>query len=339
MECTRSHLRIRWLLLFFSFALASLIFSVTPIKAESSVQVYVSNGTLNEKATGIPVTVQIFLEDTETYRIDAISDKDGNITLSIPVEEADESTIIASVLYKEVRYFSEVAFISTDTPTTLELAMYEPTNDSDSISISSESAIVFQQPTLDSVLHVVQIITYENSSSKTFVGSNPNTRSVLHIPLPPMAFDVQNVSEPGSLELDPATNQLFSTAPALPGKNELVVSYKCLYTEDIFIWSKSFQYPYQNIVVALPSRFKIGSNMGWVSLPTQDINEESYTRYALSGLSEESSLSIIDLPLSKGAESKLVHNSVRTITTWSIISILLIFLLQIVLKKKYSKRP
>ena len=79
--------------------------------------------------------------------------------------------------------------------------------------------------------------------------------------------------------------------------------------------------------------------MGWISLPTQDINEESYTRYALSGLSEQSSLSIIDLPLSKGAESKLVHKSVRTIITWSIISILLIFLLQIVPKKKYWKRP
>ena len=255
-----------------------------------------------------------------------------------PVDQAGESTVIASVLYKEVRYFSEVAFFSTDKPATLELAMYEPTNNSDSISISSESAIVFQQPTIDSLLHVVQIITYENSSSKTFVGSNPSSRSVLHIPLPPMAFDVQNVSEPGSLELDPVTNQLYSTAPALPGKNEIVVSYKCLYTDDVFIWSKSFNYPYQNIVVALPSRFKIGSNMGWISMAPQDINKESYTRYALSGLSEQSSLSIIDLPLSKGAESKLIHKSVRTITTWSIISILLVFLLQTLLNRIYWKR-
>tara|TARA_B100000686_G_C16728097_1_gene938974 strand:- start:7 stop:918 length:912 start_codon:yes stop_codon:yes gene_type:complete len=302
------------------------------------VQVYVYNGTLDEKAAGITVTVQIFLEDNETYRVDAVSDTDGNITLSIPGDQASESTIIASVLYKEVRYFSEVIFLSSDETTGLKLAMYEPTNNSDSISISSESAIVFQQPTIDSLLHVVQIITYENSSRETFVGSNPDTKSVLHIPLPPMAFDVQNVSEPGSLQLDPVTNQLYSTAPALPGKNEIVVSYKCLYTGDTFIWSKSFKYPHQNIVVALPSRFEIGSNMGWISMPTQEINEESYTRYALSGPPEESNLSIIDLPLSKGAKSKSLHESIRTITTWSIISILLVFLLQMLLNNKYWKK-
>ena len=335
---TRSHLYIRWLLLFFSFALASLIFSITPIKAESTVQVSVYNGTLDRNATGIPVTVQVFLEDTEIYRVDGVSNMDGNLVLSIPVDDADKSTTIASVLYKEVRYFSEAAFLSNDTQTRLNLTMYEPTNESNFISISSESAIVFQQPKVDSLLHVVQIITYENSSRETFVGSAPGTRSVLHIPLPPMAFDVKNVSDPGSLELDPVANQLYSTAPALPGKNEIVVSYKCLYTDDVFIWSKSFQYPYQNIVLAIPSRFKIGSSTGWISMQTQDINEESYTRYALSGLSEQSSLTIIDLPLSKGAESKLLHESIRTITTWSIISILLVFLLQMLLNNKYWKK-
>ena len=69
------------------------------------------------------------------------------------------------------------------------------------------------------------------------------------------------------------------------------------------MWSKTFPYPYQNIVVALPSRFTINENNGWESTSIENLDDESYTKYSLTGKSRDSGLLITNLPLSEGSQS------------------------------------
>lgn len=317
------------------FALFVLLSSPSVTFAASILEVQVINVTQGEVAPKIPVTVQIFEGDNEIQRFETKSDIEGNATFSINLPKTGAFNVMASALYEEVRYFAESQFIAHDKPLLLDLKIYDRTRNHEHITISSESAIVFQQLQNDSLLHVVQITTFENSSEQAFIGANDKTQSVLHIPLPPMAFDVQNVSDPGSLAFDPITNQLYSTVPALPGKNEVVVSYKCLYVSDTFVWAKTFLYPHNNIAVALPSRFTVTANEGWQSTSIENLNAESYTKYSLTGDPEDSKLLIADLPLSEGSQSKLLQESIRTIAAWSAALITLLFIFHFIIRKRF----
>jgi hypothetical protein len=322
------------ILLGLSITLFFIITSPSVIFAESVLEVHVSNVTQGEVAPKIPVTVQIFEGDSEIQRFETTTDVEGKAIFSVTVPKIGSFNVMASAVYKEVRYFSEIQFISYNKYPLLDLEIYDPTRNKEYISISSESAIIFQQVQKDSLLHVVQITTFENSSRQAFIGSDTEVQSVLHIPLPPMAFDVQNISNPGSLEFSSTTNQLYSTVPALPGKNEIVVSYKCLYTSDTYIWAKTFFYPHKNIMVALPSRFTINANDGWKSTSVENLNAESYTKYSLTGKPEDSQLFIADLPLSEGSQSKLLQESIRTVTVWSVVIITLLFILHFIIRNR-----
>ena len=308
--------------------------SISTAVAQTSFEVQVHNVTQDIPALNVPVTLQIFENDVEIQRFEIDSDSKGNAKFNLEIPQTGSFTVMASALYKKVRYFSDSQFVSLDQLTYLVLNIYDPTRNKQSISISSESAIIFQQLQKDSLLHVVQITTFENSSEQSFIGTDDNKQSVLNIPLPPMAFDVQNVSDPGSLEFDPLTNQLYSTVPALPGINEVVISYKCLYTGDSYMWSKTFPYPYQNIVVALPSRFTINENNGWESTSIENLDDESYTKYSLTGKSSDSGLLITNLPLSEGSQSKILQESVRIITVWSTIIIALLLILSFIIRNR-----
>lgn len=290
--------------------------------------VKVINMSTSEHIEGLEVVMQEFDSDIEISRSESLTNSSGIATFELEtVQSASNYTF--SVLHNGIRFFSD-PILEKNHASQYTIQVYDSTNDPSIISITSDSAIVFLQNENDGILDVIQITTFKNSSNYVFGGDSGNPNNVLEIPLPPMAFDVESIQANESSFTLGDNRRIYTTFPALPGSHEIIISYKSLYTKDEYVWRKNYKYPFENVQLSIPNTMTVEYGDAWTKGTISILNNQEYVNLTL--VQDDSAahveLLLKQLPLSKGAESKILQSNLMNYGIWITLFIVLIFGLQ-----------
>ncbi len=168
------------------------------------------------------------------------------------------------VRYAEVTYASAGLRLTADTPTTVEVKVFETTTSADAI-VSRIDHLVLEVDTEANVLWVLEYLAIENTGNLTFVGSD-HGEGAQGAPRPTLRFPLQdNVQEVSVVEgLDP--NRLIpwedgfaDTTPVAPGMREVTISYSIPITGKSLSLSKGVAYPTDRVALLVPEGLKAKS--------------------------------------------------------------------------------
>ena len=283
----------------------------SPVSIDAIVLNSTAGGTVPE---GLIVTLQVFdASNNELQRLDTEVDSNGRAIFQ-GVVGADEVTYTLSAAYNEIRFFSDAYswIIERDEP--LELTILEPTSDSSVIRITGDSSAITPPDDDSGILRVLQVTTFENTSDRAYVGTDPlNTRLTVRLPLPVMAFDLESVHSPGSLVLAPDSRDVYSIIPLMPGVEEYIVTYGVLYTTDVFAWSKTYSYPTEVARLLVPRGITFRPGSEWVEMQDSEVSGVTYARYEMRSVLAGETLSgnVTDLPRSAGSRSRSLEQNLR----------------------------
>jgi hypothetical protein len=264
---------------------------------------------------GLTVTLQAFEGETEVHRWETTVQPDGTVAF----EGLDGTTGLVYLLsaeYLAIRYFSSPFFIAPDPPAEPPvLTVYEKTSDPSVIKIVADNSVILGPDGTSGTLRAMQVTTFENTSDRAYIGTgNGDTQLTVEVPLPTMAFDLEALHNPGSLVLSPNQDRrVYSILPVLPGIEEMIVTYRLLYTGDSYAWSKPYPYPVERVRLLTPQRMSVLLSDQWTTLTPTDVNGTVYDHYQADGGPAGAiyAAQLRGLPLSAGARSEGLGNRLR----------------------------
>lgn len=315
---TRAFLRV--IPIFLTVAMATLAtlagLSITWAQEETaSVVAHVVNGTADgDDITGLAVTLQAFDGDEEIDRLEEETAEDGTVLFD-DLSTEPELVYLLSAAYNDVRFFGDPFELVNLPNISLELTVYEMTEDSSVIRIIADNSVILGPDGDSGTLAVMQVTTFENASDRAFVGRDQsNTQLTVQVPLPIFAFDLESLDNPGSLVLAPNEDRkVFSILPILPGTEELILTYKVLYTTNDYVWSKSYPYPTNLVRLLVPEGVEISVGAGWTASAPTEVAGTVYDHYQTSdvGMQVPLTATIRNLPTSTGARSRDLESTLR----------------------------
>lgn len=218
----------RWIVLWLiAWIVAVVPWSAARAQEAGAITGRVQNGTLRgSPVSGLTVTLRHFrgmqlAEERQTQVGD-----DGTYSFDgLPTSDQDAYLVI--VRYKGVEYVSSMVQLNQEARQTVDLTIYEVTNDGGAVRVNSRSIVIAgASPELRAV-DVMDIVIVENSGDRTYVGDSSGV--VLRIPLPHGAQEIS--PQPGFDYGQPRLENsvLLTTGPLPPGQQTMVLSYTVPY--------------------------------------------------------------------------------------------------------------
>ncbi len=188
----------------------------------------VQNGTAGGgSVAGLAVTLRHFSGMQLAEERQAETAADGSFSFDgLPTGLQDAYFVV--VRYAGVDYFSPMIQLNAQPQQTVELTVYETTDDASVVRVNSRSLVIAGASPELRVVDVMDIVIVENTSDRTYVGDRDGV--VLRIPLPEGAQEIS--PQPGFDYGQPRLegNTLLTTGPVPPGSHTLVLSYTVPYT-------------------------------------------------------------------------------------------------------------
>lgn len=229
---------------------AAMTLQAGPAPAASRVTIAgtLSNGTAGAPLPdGLPVTaVQLGPGGEEVAREGATAS--GGAFHLEGFDNALGTRYLVAAEYLQVTYSTVVDNPSSSPTITAALTVFEVIEDDSVISVLSDTLTVV--PGEGNVLEVLQLLRVRNASDRTFVGRPERQgRTVLHLPVPPGAYDV--LPERGvTPRIDVAVAEGFAAAdPILPGETSVSYLYKVQVPRSGWTMSRAVFYPTERIDV------------------------------------------------------------------------------------------
>lgn len=139
----------------------------------------------------------------------------------------NQDAYLLVVRYAGVEYVSPMVQLNQQSEQTVELTVYETTNDANAVRVNSRSIVIAgASPELRAV-DVMDIVIVENGGDRTYLGDTNGV--VLRIPLPQGAQEIS--PQPGFNYGQPRLENgvLLTTGPLPPGQQTVVLSYTVPY--------------------------------------------------------------------------------------------------------------
>jgi hypothetical protein len=186
----------------------------------------VSNGTPGGGSpAGLKVTLSRFDGMNLAEELTATTDNQGRYSFSgLPIN-ANEA-FIARVTYLGVEYPGTMVLLSDNANPTVDIKIYETTNDPSVISLDSRGVIIAgAEPDLR-LLDVFEILALTNKADRTYIGNNGE---VLRLPLPDGTAQItpQPGFDFGDARID--RGALVTTGAIPPGQQNAMLSYSIPY--------------------------------------------------------------------------------------------------------------
>ena len=270
--------------------------------------VQVSNGTdLAPNSAPYEVTLQAFNGDLEVNRWTEETDPEGYVWFR-EIDQSPGLVYIASSVHLGVRYFADPVSVFNGIEQPVQVTIYELTSDSGAIRISGDNMVILGTDGEGGTINVMQVTTVENISDRTFVGDRRGESAIaLRLPLPDQAFDVEAMNAPGSLLVNPESRDLYSTLPTLPGRDDLILTYRLLYRNRQYLLTKTYAYPAEVVRLLVPEGISSELDQSWVSAGGTEVAGVAYETFELVA-SDTGNLTITalltGLPVSSGDRSK-----------------------------------
>jgi hypothetical protein len=271
--------------------------------------VQVSNGTdLAPNSAPYEVTLQAFNGDLEVDRWSEETDPDGNARFS-DIDRSPGLVYIASSVHLGVRYFADPVSVFDGVEQPVHVTVYELTSDPSVIRISGDNMVILGPDGEGGTINVMQVTTVQNVSDRTFVGDRGAESTIaLRLPLPDQAFDVEAMHAPGSILVDPESSDLYSTLPTLPGRDDLIFTYRLLYRNGQYLLTKTYAYPAEVVRLLIPEGISSELDQSWVSSGGTEVAGVAYETFELVTTDTPGFLTVTalltGLPVSSGDRSK-----------------------------------
>lgn len=209
------------------FALLVVTFSSAQAQEAGTISGRVQNGTSGGgSVAGLTVTLRHFTGMQLAEERQAQVGQDGSFVFE-GLATGDQDAYLLVARYAGVEYVSPMVQLNQQPQQTVELTVYETTNDAKAVRLNSRSIVIAgASPELRSV-DVMDILIVENGGDRTYLGDANGV--VLRIPLPQGAQEIS--PQPGFNYGQPRLENgvLLTTGPLPPGQQTVVLSYTVPY--------------------------------------------------------------------------------------------------------------
>uniref|UniRef100_A0A7C1XFL2 Carboxypeptidase regulatory-like domain-containing protein n=1 Tax=Thermomicrobium roseum TaxID=500 RepID=A0A7C1XFL2_THERO len=220
-------MRLRHAVFFCVFALLAVTWSSLQAQEAGTISGRVQNGTPGGgSVAGLTVTLRHFTGMQLAEERQAQVGQDGSFAFE-GLATGDQDAYLLVVRYAGVEYVSPMVQLNQQPQQTVELTVYETTNDANAVRVNSRSIVIAgASPELRAV-DVMDIVIVENGGDRTYLGDTNGI--VLRIPLPQGAQEIS--PQPGFDYGQPRLENgvLLTTGPLPPGQQTVVLSYTVPY--------------------------------------------------------------------------------------------------------------
>ncbi|MDA1096164.1 MAG: hypothetical protein O3B84_02790 [Chloroflexi bacterium] len=268
-------------------------------------RVRVVNGTAGESSIGETATIQAFQGEIELQRLETVVGDDG-IGHFTGIDVSEGAVYVASAEYHGVRYFGMPVTLDDLLLTPPVVTVYEVTSDPGVVRISGDNLVLIGPDGDTGALRAMQVTTFLNASDRTYIGSGrEGSAMTFQIPLPAQAFDLNAISSPGGLTIDPLSERLFSLAPIVPGEEDVVMTLKILYSGTTYTLEKTYPYATDIVRVLVPQDLAVFM-FGLEASGVTEVNGVIYDIYETQDLPVGGSVTarVTGLPMGAGERSR-----------------------------------
>ncbi|HYN99188.1 MAG TPA: hypothetical protein VEU28_05900 [Actinomycetota bacterium] len=201
---------------------------------------------------------------------------------------------LVGLFYKDVAY-SEVLEPGATDP--VELKIYETTNDSSVVAITSDSMTVLQsnQEGEGNVLEVLQLLRYRNSSDRAFIGSDSDQvtpepaedgqpeaqqRQILKLPVPESAYDLAPADAANGAGLATSgEGRLVTTSALVPGETSVAYLFKVKVPRTGWQLRREVYHPTDHADLLVGNMLNLTAAPGFEFQESKTLGGQPYNRY------------------------------------------------------------
>ncbi len=249
-------------------------------KAPTTVSGRVVMGTKDSTLpTDLSVTLVGLVLTNEVFRMQVTPSAEGNWTAGRFPETA--LRFFVAVVYKGVTYSQVLEQTGLANPT-IDLVIYEPTNDVSGVSVLSDTTTVVQGKE-GGTLEVLQLLRMGNSSDRTFVGtaltSAAGPVAVVRLPVPQGAFDVLPTGDMNRQGLGKTGEGIAATAPLLPGESTISYVYRVRAPRTGWQLRREVFYPTAKTDILIGPALELRAGPGFSFAESKELGGKTYRRY------------------------------------------------------------
>lgn len=146
-------------------------------------------------------------------------------------------------------------FLAGEREKSLELRVYESTNADPGLRIRRASVILMGADATSQTVQVVELVTFENPSDRTYLPSATGPAGpmgLLRFPLPPQAGSLERGPGLENAEIVQVDRGFAADLPLLPGTRDVLFSYRFPYRAGRVAFPRSVSYPTAELRVLAP---------------------------------------------------------------------------------------
>lgn len=216
----------RRVLIFMFLLLALAIPTGAAAQETGSITGTVSNGTPDGGSpAGLTVTLSRFQGMNLAQEYTTTTDAQGQYSFAdLPI--TDGEAYIARATYRDVEYPGTMVLLTNEPNPTVDISVYETTNDPASITLLSRGVVIAGADADLRLVEVFEILAIDNTTDRTYVGNNGE---VLRLPLPDGTAQItpQPGFDFGDARID--RGALVTTGAIPPGSQNAIVAYSVPY--------------------------------------------------------------------------------------------------------------
>ncbi len=239
--------RIYFYLTFFLLLLSGTIIA-------GSIKGKIQNGTSGfQVPTNTSVKLSRFIQNQEDTGFGLKTSADGNGYFSFPnVPESPNAYYQPTVFYKGVSYIGEPFTITPENQNgTSNITIYEPTKSDSLVQVSLHHFLIIPA---EGYLSIKEVSLLENIGDRTYIGSVPTQSGkfiTIRYKLPKDASDINLEDGLMSCCIEPDDGGFYDTMEILPGKKQIVFSYRIKAPEEQLSFTKQVTIPTKEFGVLL----------------------------------------------------------------------------------------
>ncbi|MBI3743760.1 MAG: hypothetical protein HY261_05660 [Chloroflexi bacterium] len=255
----------------------------TPSNSNGVIQGRIMNGTAGTSPIGsVPLSLLKFRRMTQETDIQGQSNADGTFRFE-GLEFGTDLRYFVQAGYQDVAYRSEV-FDPNKPPKDFTIKVYEATSDEGVIRIKRASVAIPQVEGTQGFYSVLEIVTFNNTSDRTFVGTlytDQQKGGTLRFPLPSNPLDLSLGHGFGAEGVRTGQGGMISLTPMLPGELETDYTYSLPYSESSATLLKVWFYPVDEVVELIPQ--SVARPFSPDLSTTDNVNVNGKPHYLLTG--------------------------------------------------------
>lgn len=244
-----------------------------------------------ERVDGVEVILISYMGDREMERQEAVTNSSGEFTFDDLVWNRSYGI---SVNYKKAEYTTDkMVFPPDETIIELDLPVYEPTDNTDNISIQQHHIIIDVR---EDVLYAAEIIDLKNTGNRIYTGKNNDGLNLkgqtMVIDLAKNATNIDLVKGLSRNNLILKDNRIHDKTAIAPGYRRIILTYQIPFDKGDLDFDKNLYFRTENMLVLISSTDIKTYVLGLEEGEEVEFHDQKYSRWQGGGFESGDSIKI-----------------------------------------------